>query len=48
MVDLIELLQGLIHDPNSNMWLAMILVLLGAVVPFIIGIFFPTTPPPAV
>ena len=42
VVDFIGMLKGLIHDPNSNMWLAMILVLLGAVVPFIIGIFFPT------
>lgn len=42
MVDLIEFLQGLIHDPNSNMWLAMILVLLGAALAFIVPILFPT------
>jgi hypothetical protein len=34
-MDFITLLQGLIHDPSSNLWLAMILVLLGAIMPFI-------------
>lgn len=40
-MDFITLLQGLIHDPASNLWLAMILVLLGAIMPFILPIIFP-------
>jgi hypothetical protein len=36
MVDFISLLQGLIHDPESNWWLALIFVVVGAVMPFIL------------
>lgn len=43
-MDFITLLQGLIHDPASNLWLAMILVLLGAIMPFIVPIIFGETP----
>lgn len=42
VVDFIEMLKGLIHDPNSNMWLALIFVLLGAVLPFLVPILFPS------
>ncbi len=41
MVDLIEMLKGLIHDANSNGILAVILLILGAIIPFIIGFIFP-------
>ncbi len=41
-MDFITLLQGLIHDPESNVWLSMILVLLGAALAFIVPILFPS------
>ncbi|HQM98601.1 MAG TPA: hypothetical protein PLR34_05525 [Bacteroidales bacterium] len=38
MVDLIEMLKGLIHDPNSNGILVLIFIVLGALIPFILPI----------
>ncbi len=40
-MDFITFLQGLIHNPESNVWLSMILVLLGAALA-IVPILFPT------
>jgi len=40
MVDFISFLQGLIHDPESNWWLALIFVVVGAVMPFIFVEFY--------
>ncbi len=44
MVDFITMLKGLIHDPESNWWLALIFVLIGAILPFVVEPLFGKKP----